>query len=83
MLSPPIGTVRSGLRAWSVKRAGASATRLANSSRGILTRCPSTAAPASRHMRAASSSRKSMPISSRMRIEASWIISTPSAFSTS
>ena len=83
MLRPPTGTLRSGLRAVKVNVSGAFATSSMSSARSMRTRYPSTSARASFQYAIASSSRKSMPTSSRIHIEASWMRSTPSSSSTS
>ncbi len=82
---PPIWTEWAGLRARRVNSLGALATISSSRPRSIQTcwAAWSTFAPACSQIERASSSRKSMPISSRMRIEASWISSSCSALSNS
>ena len=83
--SPPISRWCSGFRAWSVNDAGAVLIRSVTMSRSKRTRSVpgSTRAPAAASRSRASSSRKSMPISSRTWSEASWIDSSSSAETTS
>ena len=74
----PIRTLRAGLRACSVKAAGAVRIRSSTKAGSKRTRVPaaSTAQPASFRIARASSSRKLMPTSASTLSEAWWIAST-------
>ena len=83
MKSPPIVSVWAGLRecSWNVDgHVAMRSTTIAGSKRR---RSPSAVAPAATSSSRASASRKFMPISARIRNDASWIDSSSSAETTS
>ena len=85
MWGPPISNVWAGFRAWSLKVAGAVVIRSStmSGSNRTLGPSPSTVAPAACSSRRASASRKSIPMSRRMRSEARWMESSSSSETTS
>ncbi len=82
--SPPKRRLRAGLRAYSVNSRGAVFSSCRARPRGMCTRSPSTSAPAPRHRRRDSGSRRnSMPISCRIVSAFASMISTASVLSSS